>query len=96
MSMATKTRLPSPTTSGSRPTAARTRAACAERENPIRYPMQVYMQVEIGLCSRVLILSRQSVHVPISVRSRSGKGVSMHFKSQIEVLFDSLSDNDCR
>ena len=43
----------------------------------------------------VLIQSRFSIHVPISVRSRSGKGVYMHFKSLVEVLFDSLSDNDC-
>ena len=55
------------------------------------------LNIESGLWSSylgVVILFCWSVHVPISVRGRSGKGVNMHFKSPVEVLFFYLPDND--
>ena len=42
----------------------------------------------------VLIRFRLSVHVPISVQSRSVKDVDMHFKSPVEFLVVYLPDYD--
>ena len=69
----------------------------AQNANPMCDTMRVYMQVETELWTSylgVLIRFRLSVHVPISVRGRSGKGVNMHFKSPVEVLLFYLPDND--
>ena len=46
--------------------------------------------IELSRCSYPISLVRSCT----DLGPKSGKGVYMHFKSLVEVLLDSLSDND--